>query len=75
MKERFILQKSQTRDNRWVCTDTENGIVCMFDDKNFNDANQFTVLNDIENPDALVLARWAREMADWLRENHYNKIF
>ena len=72
--KRFILQKSQTRQNWWVCTDTKNGIVCEFEEKKFNKTQKFTILEDIENPDALSLAKIAREMADWLRENHYKKV-
>ena len=30
--ERYVLQKSQTKPNSWVCTDTEHGIVCVFED-------------------------------------------
>jgi len=74
MNERFILQKSQNRSNGWVCTDTESGIVCEFEEKNFNDSQKFTVLDDIKNPDANQLARAVSEMADWLRVNHYKKV-
>ena len=75
MKERFILQKSQTQPNGWVCTDQENLIMCIFENGKFNDTQQFTIFNDIEKPDANKLARIANEMAEWLRENHYDKIF
>ena len=71
--ERFILQESQTQRNSWVCTDTENGIVCVFEDKKFNETQKFTVLEDMENPDAKKLARSVNEMAEWLRKNHYKK--
>ena len=70
---RFIIQKSQTRSNGWVCTDTENGIVCQFENGKFNDTQKFTILEDIENPDANQLAKAVNEMAMWLRENHYKK--
>lgn len=69
---RFIIQKSQTRLNGWVCTDTENNIVCEFEDKKFNDSQKFTILEDIK-PDANKLAKAVKEMADWLRDNHYKK--
>jgi len=70
---RFILQKSQTRQNWWVCTDKDNGIVCLFEHQNFNDNKEFTLLEDVKNPDANQLAKAVREMADWLREKHYKK--
>lgn len=72
--ERYVLQKSQTQPNSWVCTDTEHGIVCVFEDEKFNETQQFSFLEDVRL-DALFIARLMREMADWLRENHYKKIF
>ena len=71
--ERFIIQHSQTQPDGWVCTDQENGIVCRFTEHQFNETQQFTFLEDVPQPDALAIARMVREMADWLRSNHYNK--
>lgn len=72
---RFILQKSEKKSNAYVCTDTDNSIVCLFDEHRFNDTQKFTFLEDVEQPNPLTIARILREMADWLRENHYDKIF
>ena len=41
------MQKSSTRPNGWVLTDTENGIVVTFDDGNFNDTQKVTPLDDV----------------------------
>ena len=71
--ERFIIQHSQTQPDGWVCTDQENGIVCRFREHQFNETQQFTILEDMPNPNATAIARMVREMADWLRSNHYNK--
>lgn len=71
---RFILEES-ANPGYWVCTDTDNMIVCIFRDKDFNGEQKFTTLKEGEKIDASKLARVAREMADWLRENHYNKLF
>lgn len=71
---RYILQKSDRLTDGWVCTDTDNGIVCVFDNHRFNDTQNITMLED-SNADALSIARMMREMADWLAENHYDKIF
>jgi len=71
--ERFVIKKSQTHSNWWVCTNTENGIVCIFENGKFNETQQFTILDDIKQPDANQLALVVREMADWLCENHYKK--
>jgi len=73
MNNRFIIQQSELKQNHWVCTDTENLLVCTFENKNYNDNQKFEYLKD-DVPDATTLARFANEMAAWLRENHYNKV-
>lgn len=73
--ERFILQKSEKQKDGFVCTDTVNGLVCQFTVHKFNDTQQFTFLEDVEQPNPLAIARILREMSDWLRDNHYDKIF
>ncbi|MBR4593469.1 MAG: hypothetical protein IKO33_02675 [Bacteroidaceae bacterium] len=73
--ERFILQKGSGVHN-WLCTDKENGIVCEFQEHQFNDTQRVVPLEDnILNNNPLALAKAMREMADWLRENHYDKVF
>lgn len=72
---RFVIAKSELKPNHWVCTDTENLIVCTFENKNFNDAQEFKTLEDFNPENLMQLARFAREMGDWLRENHYDKVF
>lgn len=72
---RFVIAKSELKPNHWVCTDTENLIVCTFENKNFNDAQEFKTLEDFNPENFMQLARFAREMGDWLRENHYDKVF
>lgn len=76
--ERFILQKSATQENWWVCTDTEYNIVCRFENHRFNDTQDFTLLDGDTfgtKDEALAYATYVREMADWLREHHYDAIF
>lgn len=70
---RYLLQPSST-PGKWVCTDKENGLVCVFEDKKFNKTQAFTLLEDVK-PDADKLVKVAKEMGDWLRINHYDKIF
>ena len=72
--ERFILQLSE-KENYLVCTDTVNGIVCTFEKHNYNENQQFVILEKREVPDVSKLAKIANEMADWLRSNHYDKVF
>lgn len=69
------MQPSKEHHDSWVCTDRRNGIVCRFSAHKFNSSQEFTFLEDIEKPDALSIARIMREMGDWLKENHYDKIF
>lgn len=71
---KYLLQKSE-KPNHWVCTDTENGIVCIFENNNYNDNHKITFLEDIKKPDPLEIAKTMREMSDWLVENHYEKMF
>lgn len=71
--KRYIIQPSE-KPNHWVCTDTDNGIICVFEAHRFNDTQQFTMLED-SRASVSELARIAREMGDWLRDNHYDKIF
>lgn len=70
---RYILQKS-VQPNYWVCTDTLFKIVCIFENKNFNENQKFEILEDFDAANYMQLAEIAREMADWLRANHYNKV-
>lgn len=78
MSDRFIIQQSTRQANWWVCTDTAHGIVCRFEAHRFNDTQEITLLDGDTFPtreEALACATYLREMADWLRKNHYNKIF
>lgn len=70
---RYIIQQSDTPDY-WICTDQENGLVCKFQQGNYNKNQQFTLLED-STASAIDLARLAKDMADWLRKNHYEKVF
>ena len=71
---RFIIQKSENLE-KWVCTDKVNNIVCIFENGNFNNTQKFSILEDFNPANYMGLAKIAKEMADWLKENHYDKIF
>ena len=75
---RFLLQHSQTQPDGWVCTDKDHNIVCRFQEHKFNETQNFTLLDgDTFNSkaEAMAHATYLREMGDWLKENHYEKIF
>lgn len=71
--ERFILQRSETVENRLVCTDTENQIVCTFDFGRYNETQKFTFLDEeeIKCMNASDIARIMREFGDFLAARHY----
>lgn len=73
--DRFTLYRSSEDPSWWVCTDQENGIVCRFKWHQFNETQKMTFLEDVEQPDAMAIARLMREMGDWLGEHHQDKIF
>ena len=72
---KYIIQKSEQKPNHWVCSDTENGIVCIFENAKFDDTQEVTLLNDVKGLDTYAIPRLMREMNDWLINNHHDKIF
>ena len=72
--ERFVIKPSDVKSNHWACSDTENGILCIFEDKKFNETQEFSFYEDLR-VNASSLARLANDMAEWLRVNHYAKLF
>jgi transcriptional regulator with XRE-family HTH domain len=71
-KSRFILQQGE-RVGFWVCTDKENGIVCTFEEKKFNETQEFSFLNDTKFSAGKV-ATIMREFGDWILLYHSDKI-
>ena len=71
---KYIIQKSNTHPNGWVLTDTENGIVVIFDDGNFNDTQKVTPFDDVNHTPA-ELARIMRELGEWAVRHHGSKCF
>lgn len=71
MKDRFILQETETG---YCCTDQKNMIVCRFIARRFNDTQKITMLDD-NVLSAIKIATALREMADWLIENHKDKVY
>ncbi|MDR1561119.1 MAG: hypothetical protein LBS23_02060 [Holosporaceae bacterium] len=69
--ERFKIEASAT-PNHWICTDMTNRVTCVFKNGKFNETQKFSYS---QSDDFQQLAKAAREMGDWLRENHYEKIF
>jgi hypothetical protein len=73
--QRFLLEPSAEHPNHWVLTDKKHGVVCVFEDKKFNDTQKFTMLNNthVDKNTACRLASILNEMASWLLANHSEK--
>ena len=52
---KYIIQPSNTQPNGWVLTDTEYGIVIVFEDGKFNETQKPTML---ENMPELSQMNW-----------------
>ena len=75
-KERFVLQPSKEMQDGWVATDTENGIVLRFENRKLEQTMRCTpLLTDGREPTAIELATTIRELLDWLKEKHKDKVF
>lgn len=79
MKNRYKLEPSQLKSGWWVCTDTENLLVCTFEEGKFNDTQKFADLNNendkYKSMDEIMRhVRAMREMSDWLAINHYKLV-
>ncbi len=74
MDDNFEISLSE-KEGYWLVKDYEYNIEVEFEHGKFNETQQ--VLNkDTLNPsDFMHLARRMGEMAEWLRANHYDKIF
>lgn len=67
--ERFILKPSQDDPLKWVVYDSQTRIVVTFREHEYNETVKMTPLEDLPL-DPVKLARAAREISDWLAENH-----
>lgn len=72
---KYSIEKSKNKPGYWVCSDFENKVVYIFEEGNYNENQSIEFLEDNVDINPLELARIIREMTDWLRENHYDKIF
>lgn len=71
---KYVLQKSSTRPDGWVLTDTENNIVITFEDGLFNESQKVTLLED-SSATAEELAHIVGEMGGWATRHHGSKCF
>lgn len=71
---KYILQKS-THPNSWVLTDTENGVVIVFEDGRFNETQKVTMLEDAPKLSPTDLAQIMRKLGEWGARHHGSKLF
>lgn len=70
-----IIQQSSTQTNSWVLTDTENGVVIVFEDGRFNETQKVTMLEDAPKLSPTDLAQIMRKLGEWGARYHGSKLF
>lgn len=71
---KYIIQSS-TQPNSWVLTDTENGVVIVFEDGRFNETQKVTMLEDAPKLSPTDLAQIMRKLGEWGARHHGSKLF
>lgn len=73
--DRYLLQQ-QENGKDWLLTDKDSLLVILWENKRFNETQKIIPLEDFETtgePFSLI-PKILRAAADWLSENHPNKI-
>lgn len=71
---KYILQSS-TQPKSWVLTDTENGVVIVFEDGRFNETQKVTILEDAPKLSPTDLAQIMHKLGKWGARHHGSKLF
>lgn len=78
---RYKITRHSERKDWWQCTDTENGLIMTWRDHHFNDEQEAQLTDEAHKKviksaaPEMVAAKLLREMADWLGQNHSDKVF
>lgn len=72
---KYIIQPSKTQSNGWVLTETEYGIVIVFEDGKFNETQKPTMLENMPELSPNELARIIGELGLWGVKYHSSKLF
>ena len=67
---RFKIDEPQ--EGLYIVEDTDSGLLCMFEKGKFNETQDF---RNIPKGNPIQIPTIMRELGDWLRENHCDKIF
>ena len=70
-----IIQQSSIQPNSWVLTDTENGVVIVFEDGRFNETQKVTMLEGAPKLSPTDLAQIVRKLGEWGARHHGSKLF
>ena len=72
---KYVIQQSSAQPDGWVLTDTENGVVVVFEDGRFNETQKVTMLEDAPHLSPTDLARIMSELGKWGARHHGDKMF
>lgn len=72
MMERYKIELVDGLSGHYIVEDTKSGILCIFEKGKFNETQEFS---NLPKTDIVQLPTYMRELGDWLRDNHYDKIF
>ena len=75
--EKYIVQRAST-PGWWVATDNENEVVVQFEHGHYDNTREVTLLNGdalSSEKEAVKVTTYLRELGDWLRDNHYEKLY
>lgn len=67
-KERFSLKAGANL--MWTVSDAESGVSIEFREGLFNETQKANVPDNMQDSDAMTLAKVMREIGDWMAENH-----
>ena len=80
-KERFTMHRLWKK-GWWRCKDNEHGLFMDWQEHHFNDIQEAGMskeahaeIEKTEKQPEQAIATWLREMAEWLRTNHAEKVF
>ena len=78
---RYKITRHNERNDWWQCEDVENGLIMTWHDHHFNDEQEAQLTDEAHErvlksaAPEMVAAKLLREMADWLGQNHSDKVF
>lgn len=72
--KRYDIEKISTMPDMYIVSDNQTETYCLFEKGKFNETQELGNYTR-EKYNTQELAIICREMGDWLRINHYDKLF